>query len=146
LRRKTWTEVIVNGNLFANFTQEMNTNTSTINIGGSVTNSQIGQLLTNCVNSIERQPSGAKKELLEQIAKEVGSIMNALPVEKKDEAGQVAENLELLVKQATCERPQKAWYQVSSAGLLEAASWVKDYSGDIADALGKLGNMLGLSN
>jgi small GTP-binding protein len=146
MKHKNWSDVIVSGNLFANIAREMNTNNSTINIKGNVSNSQIGQALSNCANSIEKQPESPKKVLLTQIAQEVNKILDGLPAEKKEEAGQVADNLEQLVKQATSDRPNKAWYHVSTTGLLEAATWVKDYSGNIADTIGKLGNAIGISS
>ena len=111
-------------------------------IGGNVINSQVGQTLTNCTNMIQQQAPGERKDLLEELAKQVRQLIAALPVEKQDEAPHVVENLEMLVKQATSEKPNRKWYSVSSEGLLEASKWVKDYSGNIAGTIANLGKRL----
>jgi hypothetical protein len=63
-----------------------------------------------------------------------------LPEEKKDEAPQVAENLEIMVKRATSEKPNRKWYSLSAEGLLEA--WVKDLTGNIGGTIKNLGNAI----
>lgn len=45
---------------------------------------------------------------------------------------------------ATSTKPNRAWYSVSSAGLLEASEFVKDFSSNIAGTLGSLSKVLGL--
>ena len=82
--------------------------------------------------------------LLESLQEEVRQLIAALPAEKHAEAPHVAENLEMVVKQATSEKPNPKWYSVSTEGLLEAATWVKNYSGNIAGTLTSLGKLLGL--
>ena len=113
-----------------------------INIGGNVINSQVGQTLTNSTNLIQRQAPGERRELLERLRNEVKQLIENLPEDKKDEAPQVAENLEMLVKQATGEKPNRKWYSVSAEGLLEASNWVKDLSGNIGGTIANLGKTL----
>ncbi len=109
-----------------------------IHIGGNVTNSQVGQTLTSCTNMIQQQAPGERKDLLEALVKQVEQLIAALPVDKQDEAPHVAENLEMLVKQATSAKPNRKWYSVSKDGLLEASKFVKDFGVSIAGTLGSL--------
>jgi hypothetical protein len=110
-----------------------------ISISGIVINSQVGQTLTNCTNMIQKQSPGERKSFLEDLQKKTQRIIKALPAEKRDEA---AGNLELAVKAATSTTPNRAWYSVSAAGLLEAAKFVKDLSGEIGETLVNLGKSL----
>ncbi|HKP02932.1 MAG TPA: COR domain-containing protein [Chthoniobacterales bacterium] len=118
------------------------THDQSVHIGGDVTNSQIGQTLTNCTNIIQQQAPGERKDLLAELAMQVEQLLKALPAEKQEDAPQVAENLEMLVKQATSAKPNRKWYEVSAEGLLEASSFVKDFSGNIAGTLTNLGKTL----
>ena len=68
------------------------TDDHSINIGGNVTNAQVGQTLTNCTNLIQQQAPGERKDLLEELEKQVQQLLEALPAEKQEEA---AGNLEL---------------------------------------------------
>lgn len=113
-----------------------------IHIGGNVVNSQVGQTLTNCTNMIQQQVPGDQKDLLEALVKQVQQLIAALPVEKQKEAPEVAENLEMLVKQATSAKPSRKWYSVSKDGLLEASQFVKDLGVSIAGTLGSLDKLL----
>lgn len=65
--------------------------------------------------------------------------MDRLPDEKKAET---VENMEVLVKQATNERPNRKWYSFSAEGLLEAAKSVKDFTGKIAGTIKNLGKAI----
>ena len=113
-----------------------------IHIGGNVINSQVGQTLTNCTNTVQQQAPGERKDLLEELVKQVQQLIAALPADKMDEAPQVAENLEMLVKQATTPKPNRKWYSVSKDGLLEASQFVKDFGVSIAGTLGSLDKLL----
>ncbi len=110
-----------------------------IHIHGDVTNSQIGQTLTNCTNMIQQQAPGEKKDLLEQLQSEVKALIEVLPGEKKEEA---AGDLEQLVKGATATTPNRRWYSVSAEGLMEASKFVKDFTGNIVGTVGTLGKLL----
>ncbi len=122
--------------------KHMNIDGHSTNIGGSVINSQVGQTLTNCTNMVQQQAPGERKSLLEALNREVQQLLSSLPEDKKDEAPQVAENLEMLVKQATSEKPNRKWYSVSAEGLLDAATWAKDFSSKIGGTVLKLGKLL----
>ena len=119
----------------------MNDNRS-INIGGNVVNSQVGQTLTNCTNLVQQQAPGARKDLLEALSRDVRKLIEGLPPEKQKEAPKVADKLETLVKEATKEEPEREWYALSAKGLLEAAKWVKEFSGDLGGTILNLGKLL----
>jgi internalin A len=118
------------------------THSQSIHIGGNVINSQVGQTLTNCTNMIQRQAPGERKDLLEKLAQQVRQLVAALPVDKQEEAPNVVENLEMLVKQATSTKPNRKWYSVSKEGLLEAAKYVNDFSSNIAGTLANLDKLM----
>ncbi len=110
-----------------------------IHIGGNVTNSQVGQTLINCTNMANQQPAGPRQELVETLNRDAQKLIETLPEDKKDEA---AENLEMLLKQATGKKPNRDWYSLSAKGLLEAATWVKDFSGNIGASVLDLGKLI----
>jgi len=115
---------------------------NSIHIGGNVINSQVGQTLTNCTNTIQQQAPGEQKSLLEELQKQVTQLIKALPADKQDEAPQIVENLEMVVKEVTSAKPRQKWYSLSAEGLMEAVTYVKDYSGDIAGVLTELKNLV----
>ena len=103
---------------------------------------QVGQALTNCASMIQQQAPGERKDLLEELAKQVQQLISSLPTDKQEEVPLVVENLVMLVKQATSGKPNHKWYSVSADGLLEASKWVRDCSGNIAGTLANLGKLL----
>ena len=113
-----------------------------IHIDGNVINSQVGQTLTNCSNTVQQQAPGERKDLLEELVKQIQQLIAALPLDKQDEAPQVAENLEMVVKQATSAKPNRKWYSVSKDGLLEASQFVGDFGVSIAGTLGCLEKLI----
>ena len=115
---------------------------NSIKIGGSVINSQVGQTLTNCTNMVNQQAPGKKKDLLNTLRTDVEELITQLPKDKQSEAPQIAENLENAIKQAIKEKPDRKWYSVSAEGLLEAATWVKDFSGKIGGSIKSLGTLI----
>ena len=106
-----------------------------------ISNSQVGQTLTNCTNMIQQQAPGELKTLLTKLEQDVQALLPKLPEEKREET---AGNLELLTKAVTSTKPNRAWYSVSSEGLLEASEYVKDFTGNIAETLGSLTKVLRL--
>ncbi len=113
-----------------------------IEIGGDVINSQVGQTLTNCTNMINQQAPGEKKDLLGELRRQVEEMIKSMPKNKKDEAPQVAKKLETLVDQATSAKPDREWYSLSAKGLLEASQWTKDFTGNIIGTIMPIGKLL----
>lgn len=117
------------------------TDDNSIHIGGNVINSQVGQLLTNCTNTIQQQAPSEQKSLLEELQKQVAQLIKALPADKQDEAPQIVENLEMVVKEVTSAKPRRKWYSLSAEGLMEAATYVKNFAGNIAGTLRSLDSL-----
>ena len=115
------------------------TDDHSIHIGGDVINGQVGQTLTNCTNRINQQPAGERRALLEELQDAVKELVACLPEDRKTDA---VESLEALVKQATSERPKRSWYEVAAAGLLDAAKFLKDFTGKIAGTIKNLGKAI----
>jgi hypothetical protein len=118
------------------------TDSHNINIGGNVINNQVAQNLTNSTNMIQQQAPGERKDLLDQLRKDVEQLIKQLPPEKKDEAPHVAESLEMLVKQATSDKPNRKWYSLSAEGLLDASKWAKAFAGNIFGTVGQIGKLI----
>jgi internalin A len=112
-----------------------------INIGGD-NYGQVGVTLTNCINMILKEPSDGRRALLEALNRDVRRLIENLPADKQDAGPEVAENLEMLVKQATSEKPNRKWYSLSADGLLEASKWVQDFTGRIGGTLLTLGKAI----
>ena len=133
---------LATGAVYHEHEETMSQDDHSIHIGGNVTNSQVGQTLSKCNITIQEQAPGERKDLLEALSGKVKRLLEQLPPEKQDEAPQVAENLAMLVKQATASKPNRPWYDVSAKGLLEASKFVKDFSGNIAGTIGQLGRLI----
>jgi len=103
---------------------------------------QIAEVMTNCTNMIQMQPSEERRAWLEELQRDAKKLIESLPADKKDEAPKVAKNLELLVKEATSDKPDRKWYSVSAEGLLEASNYVKDFTGNIAGTIKSLGKAI----
>lgn len=61
------------------------------------------------------------KAILENLAIEIGKINEQLP---KEQAEQVANDLQSLTNEATSEKPRKKWWELSAEGIKEAAQSV----------------------
>lgn len=96
---------------------------------------QAGQTLTNSTNMIQQQAPG-------ELDRQVRELIAKLPEERKAETKAIEEDLEMVIKQATSEQPNRKWFEVSSQGLLEATKYVKDFTGNIAGTLGNLGKLV----
>lgn len=104
---------------------------------------QVGQTLTNCTNMIQQQAPGERKNLLEELDRQVRLLISQLPEETKAETvSKIEKNLKVLVEEATSQTPDRAWYEVSTKGLLEASKSVKDFTGNIAGTLKNLGKLV----
>jgi small GTP-binding protein len=95
---------------------------------------QAGQRLTDCTNAIQQQVPGERKALLEELEREVRSLVTMLPDEKKEEA---AGDFDQLIKGATAATPNRRWYSMSAHGLIEASEFLKTLTGNIVDTLAK---------
>jgi len=110
-----------------------------IHIGGNVIGAQVAQTMENCHNLVQQQPDGEVKTLLVSLTKDVEKLLARLEHEPQEET---ATNLELLTKAVTAPTPNRKWFTVSSDGLREAVTSVKDFTGDIATTLENLRQIL----
>jgi internalin A len=117
-------------------------NDNRIKIGGHAINSQVGQTLTNCTNMVNQQAPGKKKDAMDALRRDVEELIKQLPTDKMDKASKVAKNLETTIQQAAEAEPDREWYSLSAKGLLEAATWVKDFSGKIGGTIKNLGTII----
>lgn len=113
--------------------------TTNINVGTNY--GQVGEILNGCTNIINEQPEGTVKQLLDTLHADVKCLINALPQENSDLKKDVAENLKLLIQSTSAGNPKRRWYSVSAEGLLEASKFAKDFTGNIAGTVGKLGKL-----
>ena len=95
--------------------------------------------MKDCTSIVNSQPPGERKELLETLQKQIGEVISGPPEEKQQLKKMVADRLKELTEGVTTGTPDRAWYSVSSKGLLEAAKFVKDFSSEIGDTLKNLG-------
>jgi internalin A len=102
-------------------------------------NTQYGRTLTNCTNRIQRQAPPDRKELLEQLDHEVRELIETLT---EDQKGAAVKNYDAFAMEAVSANPDRKWYSVSTAGLLEASKWTKDFTGNIAGTLLNLGKKI----
>jgi hypothetical protein len=72
--------------------------------------------------------------LLETLQKQIGELIGGPPEEKQQFKKTVADRLKELTEGVTSGTPDRAWYSVSSRGLLEAAKFVKDLSAEMRHA------------
>ena len=109
-----------------------------INIGRDAQGNAFGagSTVTN-TNSFNRTVDPAAFEsALAAFKREWAELQSKLPEDKKEEAGLLAEKLE---DAATKDDPKsRAWYSISAKGLLEAAKWTKDFTGDIGATIRNL--------
>jgi hypothetical protein len=109
---------------------------------GGTFNAQVAAVMTHCTNIINNQSTGEQKDLLETLQKQVADILSGPPDEKLQLKKKVTNELKELTEGVTSGTPDRAWYSVSAKGLLEAAKFVKDFTGEIGETLKNLGKTI----
>jgi len=79
------------------------------------------------------------KDVLRQLTESVDAMSKALTEEQTQD---VAENLEILVREATNKAPRQKWYQLSSDGLIKAAENLGKVGKPVIELTGKVVSML----
>ncbi len=110
------------------------------NISGGTFHGPVAAVMKECASIINSQPPGERKELLETLQKQIAEIISGPPEEKQQFKKMVADRLKELTAGVASGTPDRAWYSVSSKGLLEAAKFVKDFSAEIGGTLKNLGS------
>jgi internalin A len=109
------------------------------NFSGGTFHGPVAAVMKDCTSIINSQPSGERKDLLETLHKQIAELIGGPTEEKQQLKKMVADRLKELTEGVTSGTPDRAWYSVSSKGLLEAAKFVKDFSGEIGGTLKNLG-------
>jgi internalin A len=110
-----------------------------ITVGGDLSGI-VGITLTNVTQTIKNVQQEDLRTALETLKQQTESLLEQLPTDKAEEA---AENLADFAKEAAKEKPRKAFLDVTSKGLIEAASTVATISGPIIETVNKLKTVLG---
>jgi GTPase SAR1 family protein len=106
-------------------------------VGGSVV---AAESIRDSFNLIEKaQVPEELKELLRQLTQAVEAMSKELPKEKAEEA---AEDMQVLVEQATREKPNPKWYNVSIDGLVAAAKNLGKVGEAVIELTGKVRKIL----
>jgi len=96
----------------------------------------VAKSISNSFNKVESSDlTHELKELLKELSTEVGKMLEHLP---KDEAEDVAEDLETLVDKTTCEKPKQKWWSVSIDGLTKAAEHLGKVGAPVLELIGKI--------
>lgn len=117
-------------------------NNQNLSVVGSnnVINQVVAQHMENAFNTVNQAsvPDELKKRLTE-LNQLVDQFVKKAPPEAQEKA---AMNLEMLTKQATAKKPDRAWYDVSASGLIEAAKFVAELAAPITTAVKAVGALL----
>jgi TIR domain len=110
------------------------------NISGGTFHGPVAAVMKDCTSIINNQPSGERKDLLETLHEQIGELISGPPDEKQQLKKMVADRLKELTEGLTSGTPDRAWYSVSSKGLLESAKFVRVFSTEIGGTLKDLGS------
>lgn len=96
----------------------------------------VAKSIENSFNKvIASELSDELKGLLKELSVAVSRIIEHLP---KDEAQDVAEDLDTLINQATREKPKRKWWSVSVDGLSKAAEKLGKIGMPVLEIIGKI--------
>jgi hypothetical protein len=105
----------------------------TLTGNNNVVNQVIAKTIENSFNRVE------KAEISEELKKRLDAVntlaKELIPKLPQEEQEQTAENLDMFTKQATSKKPNKAWYEVSATGLIEAAKTVAEMATPVITAV-----------
>jgi hypothetical protein len=90
------------------------------NISRQTFHGPVAAVMKDCTSIVNSQLLGERKELLETLQKQIGEVISGPPEEKQQLKKMVADRLKELTEGVTTGTPDRAWYSVSSKGLLEA--------------------------
>ncbi|HUC86270.1 MAG TPA: hypothetical protein VL970_13820, partial [Candidatus Acidoferrales bacterium] len=82
------------------------------------------------VEAVKDQPD--LQQALKDLCAQVAELTKRLPPERQDT---VARDLNTFVTETTSAQPRKAWYDISGAGLIEAAKAVVEFAGPVAKSV-----------
>jgi hypothetical protein len=101
----------------------------------------VAEVIKNSFNRAESAESPIElKRLLKDLSVAVAKLTETM---SPDRAKEAADDLDMLVKEATRDAPRKKWYELSAGGLLEAAKGVGTAGLSIIDLVNKIVGQLG---
>lgn len=102
--------------------ENMSKNSIRIGDNANIINSIVSNKIKDSFNKADASNTPDKlKDLLKSLAAEIGKINELLP---KEQAEQVANDLQALTNEAISEKPRKKWWELSVSGIKEAAQSV----------------------
>jgi internalin A len=114
-----------------------------ISISGSTIHGSVvaAESIKDSFNAIEKAEgvNDELKEQLKQLTQAVEAMIKELPKEKAEE---VAEDMKVLAEQATKEKPNPKWYNVSVDGLIAAAQNLGKVGDSVIELSGKVRKIL----
>lgn len=103
------------------------------NISGNLV---VAKSISNSFNKVDTSDlTHELKELLKELSIEIGKMTEHL---SKDEAEEVADDLETLIDKTTCEKPKQKWWSVSINGLTKAAENLGKVGAPVLELIGKI--------
>ena len=129
-------------NFFINITVN-NSDSKTIHTGGGAFTANAPVVLGNQNQTSSTTTIGPTRPLdqeLESLTKLVEELAKQLPPQA---ANEVKDDLASLKQEAAREQPRQRWYELSGAGLLDAAKSVADMAPSIAKSVGAVIGILG---
>lgn len=115
---------------------EIHNGSGTVTINGSITQAKS---IENSLNAIQQHDDSELQLLVEQLVNEVGNLTKHLP---EDQQVSVTEDLDVLLKEASKEKPAKRWWSVSIEGLTKAAENLGALGEPVLSLVGKIAALL----
>ncbi|MEO6528997.1 MAG: hypothetical protein ABIP93_20430 [Gemmatimonadaceae bacterium] len=113
----------------------------TLGAGASVHGPVVNGAISDSFNTIEK--SGASPELKAELTNLTKIVAEMAEKLDKEKATDVTRDLKALTDAATAPTPRRKWYELSSAGLLEAASFAGEFAARLTGSLASVTKLLG---
>jgi hypothetical protein len=109
--------------------------------GASVHGPIVNGVIRDSFNTIER--SSAPPELKAELTNLTTIVAQMVEKLDKERATEVTRDLKALTEEATSPTPRRKWYELSSAGLLEAATFVGEFAAKLTGSVAAVTKLLG---
>jgi hypothetical protein len=109
--------------------------------GASIHGPVVNGVIRDSFNVIEK--SNASTELKAELTNLTTLVAQMVEKLDKERATEATRDLKALTEEATSPTPRRRWYELSSAGLLEAAKFVGEFAGKLTASVGAVTKLLG---
>ena len=100
----------------------------------------VAKIIQDSFNLIEKSQAGPElKDSLQELNRQVAELITKLP---EDKAKQVAQDLDMLTKEAVSPKPRRPFYSVTAEGLKEAAKAVGEVAEPVIATVTKILGLL----